>query len=210
MASWEGVQAGYSDLVGEIVYTIRMCVSVTRIVSNSAYTYSEVLRYLNQSQILPNNSMADDYPRFLTILVLVISTTAGGLGVVLSSNPPPVLPGDAQLVDETRCTPEDVPENNVLTDEIISLSPGEQRQFSYDVPSNDSDIQVDTNTLAGMSPTVIFNDPANSTRISSEASTLSNEQVTTTQTGEYTLTLSNNNDFRSELDLEVIHLQCGN
>jgi hypothetical protein len=154
--------------------------------------------------------MIDDYPRFLTILVLIISTTAGGLGVVLSSNPPPVLPDDAQLVDETRCTPEDVPESDVLTDEIVSLSPGEQRQFSYDVPNNDSDIQVEANTLAGMNPTVTFIDPTESTRISSETSELSEKRVTITQAGEYTLTLSNDNDFRSEVDLRLIYLQCDN
>lgn len=154
--------------------------------------------------------MIDDYPVFLTVLVLITSVAAGGLGVALASDPPPILPGDANLVDETQCTPEDVPEDNVLTDRVVSLDAGEERRFTYAVPNNDSDIEIRTNTLAGMSPTVTFSDPTGSARVSAAASAVSEEQVETTRAGKYTLTLTNDNEFRSELDLGVFFLQCDN
>lgn len=171
-------------------------------------TYYEALSCLNRGQVYPYTDMIDDYPRFLTILVLITSTAAGGLGVALASDPPPVLPGNAELVDETQCTPEDIPEDNILTDEIISLSPGEEQQFTYAVPSNDSELEINTDTLAGMSPSVTLSDPTESIRISSAASEVSEERVTTTQAGQYALTLSNDNQFRSKLDLEVLFLEC--
>jgi|APHM01.1.fsa_nt_gi hypothetical protein len=154
--------------------------------------------------------MIDDYPIFLTVLVLITSVAGGGIGIALASNPPPVLPGDADLVGETQCTLEDIPEDNVLTDEIVSLEAGGERQFTYAVPNNDSDIEIRTNTLAGMSPTVMFSDPTGSVRLKSVASDMSEEQVEITQAGQYTLTLTNDNEFRSELNLGVFFLQCDN
>jgi hypothetical protein len=45
-------------------------------------------------------------------------------------------------------------------------------------------------------------------RIDSAASELSEERVTNTQAGQYTVRLSNGNQFQSEVDIRVHYLQC--
>lgn len=152
--------------------------------------------------------MIDDYPPILTILMLITSVTAGGLGIAVVPNPPPVLPDETGIMNETQCSTESVPEENILTDEVVSLAPGEERQFTYTVPNNNSDIKLIANTLTGADPIVTVSGPNGSVRIDSVASELSEERITTTPVGQYALTLSNDNQFQSEVDLRVFYLQC--
>lgn len=152
--------------------------------------------------------MIDDYPPVLTILMLITSAAAGGLGIAVVPDPPPVLPDDTGVVNETQCTVENVPEENILTDEVVSLAPGEEQQFSYTLPDNDSDIKLTADILTGADPTVTVSGPNGSVRIDSAASELSEERVTNTQAGQYTVMLSNGNQFQSEVDIRVHYLQC--